>query len=279
MVDSVTLLKKAALRMLPARMIFHLKKFHYSRTVPSFWEPDVEPLKYLVRPGDLVIDVGAHVGWYSHICSSLVGDSGMVCSIEPIPETFHILSTIIKNLGLRNVLLLNCAISESDGDAAMGVPLNESGIENLYQARIVESEQSALHSRRCNVQLRSIDSLLISLPKLPSFIKCDTEGHELSVIKGASETIWKCRPSWLIEVTGDPDDRTSSANKIFGLLRERDYEGYWFDGQSLRARSVGDNAINYFFLQPCHVAQMESAGMQVKHYVNGPYDLNARKGV
>ncbi len=263
--DLMTLLKKTALRMFPARMTFHLKKYHYGRTVPSFWEPDVEPLKCLVRPGDLVIDIGSHVGWYTNILSLLVGEHGAVYSIEPMPETFQLLSAMIKKLQLTNVLLINCAISEKDGYAVMEVPLNDSGVENFYQARIVDGQEVDLPLQRCDVQMRSIDSLLVGLPKAPTLIKCDVEGHELSVIKGAGQTIGKCRPAWLMEVSGNPDAKGSSADELFSILREVNYRGYWFDGEALRARSAGDRAINYFFLEPSHVTQIQSSGMFVKN--------------
>jgi len=260
------LLRKTALRILPARLTFHIKKYHYARTVPSFWEPDVHPLKYLVRAGDIAIDIGAHVGWYTCVLSSLVGEHGAVYSIEPIPETFDLLNAMVERLQLGNVQIINCAISSEDASSAlMEVPLHHSGAENFYQAHLVDHSGICLPLKRYEVSLKSIDSVLSNLSKDPAFIKCDVEGHELSVVKGASRTIWKSRPSWLIEVTGDPDEKGSSADELFWLLGEENYRGYWFDGEVLRARSAGDKAINYFFLQRSHVAQIESGGMIVRN--------------
>ena len=44
---------------------------------------------------------------------------------------------------------------------------------------------------------------------------------------------------------------------------EANYKGYWFDGEALRARKAGDSAINYYFLQPWHVEQMQCSGMDI----------------
>lgn len=261
----MNLLKRTALRMLPAGLSFLLKKYHYVRTVPSFWEPDLQPLKYLVRAGDLVVDIGAHVGWYTYVLSFLVGERGAVYTIEPIPESFNLLAAVIERLRLRNVEPIHCAISSVDGSALMEVPLNESGVENSYRAHVVDNSTTCFRLARHKVKLRSLDSIFSSLSRSPAFIKCDVEGHELSVVEGATEMIGRCRPSWLIEVTGDPDDEGSSSDKLFRLLREENYQGYWFDGESLRARSEGDSAINYFFLQPSHVNQLESGGISVRH--------------
>ena len=261
----MTLLKTTALRMFPAGLTFRLKQYHYGRTVPSFWEPDVQPLKYLVQAGDLVIDIGAHVGWYTYILSFLVGEHGGVYTIEPIPESFDLLAAVIERLQLKNVQLINCAISSEDGSGLMEVPLHESGVENSYQARIVDNSRTCLRLKGYEVSLRSLDSIFSNLSRDPAFIKCDVEGHELSVVKGARRTISKCRPSWLIEVTGDPDEKGSSADELFWLLGEENYRGYWFDGEVLRARSAGEKAINYFFLQRSHVTQIESGGMIVRN--------------
>ena len=66
-------------------------------------EADAAGLKYLVGPGDFVIDVGAFVGFYSALLSHLVGPSGEVWSIEPMPDTFDILSYNVRTLQLKNV--------------------------------------------------------------------------------------------------------------------------------------------------------------------------------
>ena len=62
---------------------------YYAKSIQSFWEADIEPIKKLVEPGDFVVDLGANIGWYSNVLSGLVGDQGKVFSIEPIPDTFR----------------------------------------------------------------------------------------------------------------------------------------------------------------------------------------------
>ena len=68
------------------------------------------PIKYLVKPGDSVLDIGANVGWYTNHLSLLVGEPGKVYSIEPIPETFALLRAVVGELGLSNVESLNYAM-------------------------------------------------------------------------------------------------------------------------------------------------------------------------
>ena len=96
------------------------------------------------------------------------------------------------------------------------------------------------------------------MPNNITFIKCDVEGHELSVIKGASQLLAKCRPAWLIEISGHLYDGGSPAGELFRYLRRHDYAPYWFNGQKLIKATPGDKSINYFFLHPSHLAQLRS---------------------
>jgi hypothetical protein len=95
----------------------------------------------------------------------------------------------------------------------------------------------------------------------PGFIKCDVEGHELACVKGAIRVIRRSRPAWLIEVSGNPDEWTSTAYQVFKLLGEAGYEAYWFDGKRVAKRYAGDQSINYFFLRVEHLVSLQGSGL------------------
>jgi FkbM family methyltransferase len=170
-----------------------------------------------------------------------------VYSVEPIPLTFEILSNGVRKLSLNNVRLFNCGISDKDGSGIMEIPTYESGGENFYQARIIKEKKSDPSFRDCAVVLKSLDSLS-STKKNVCFIKIDVEGHELEVIKGAKQLIERFMPPMLIEISGNPDEINTSASRLFGLLNEKGYSPYWYDGAKLNKRNHGDKSVNYFFL-------------------------------
>ena len=121
------------------------------------------------------------------------------------------------------------------------------------QDRGAQGEPAAAWCVHARVQSRTINSLFSDLDHDISFIKCDAEGHELRCVKGATGIIKKSKPSWLIEISGDPDDPESAASETFRLLNRESYEAFWFDGESLRKRNTGDRSVNYFFLSAMHL--------------------------
>lgn len=253
----MSFLKKLAVQLLPRTILGWGKRRYYSYVVPRFWEADVEPIKCFVRPGDSAVDLGANIGWYSVVLARLVGESGKVYAVEPIPETFNLLSAVVKKLGLSNIELFNCAVSDRHGSAVMEIPRHDYGGSNFYMAKIIpgQSSNSALDS--VEVPLRSLDELLPgSLPGRVTFVKCDVEGHKLAVLKGASKFFQLVKPAMMMEVSGGVEKQDAPDNEFFTIMNGYGYVPYWFDGKHLRKRVKGLWSVNYFFLQPVHLQKV-----------------------
>lgn len=245
------MLKSFLHRILPEMFLKLLKKTHYCRLLRKYSEkeePDFAIVKYLVKRGQTVVDIGANVGFYTKLLSELVAEDGLVISIEPIPETFSILSSCVSRLGLKNVMLLKYAVSDKNGYAMMEVPKYDTGGFNYYQSRIIENNTECASSKNFPVEMKTLDTLLSSCERRIAFIKCDVEGKELAVVKGAVSVITKFRPALLIEVSSDLDYINSTARELFYILQKYGYDAYLFDGRKLRRRQKSDKSINYFFL-------------------------------
>jgi FkbM family methyltransferase len=250
------MLKTVVIRSLPAVFWKSYLKSYYLHRLKSYSrtdgiikaENDLEVVKYIINVGDAVFDVGANFGFYTLYLSKYVGDQGQVYSIEPIPLTFEILSNNVKKMPLNNVLLFNCGISDKESSGTMEIPTYDSGGQNFYQARIIKEKKSNPSFRDCVVDLKSLDSFLPSVKKSIRFIKIDVEGHELQVILGATQLIERFRPAFLIEVSGNPDERDTTASRLVRLLNQKGYSPYWYNGVKVMKRSPGDKSMNYFFL-------------------------------
>jgi hypothetical protein len=72
------------------------------RNVYTFgvWEPEITHwLEGFLRPGDLVVDVGANTGYFSLEASKLVGPEGLVVAVEPVPSISAALGPVTKVVG------------------------------------------------------------------------------------------------------------------------------------------------------------------------------------
>jgi FkbM family methyltransferase len=250
------LCKKAGWKILPRSAVQFIRKRYYLRLSRS-WSPqeeaDLQVVRYLVRPADYVIDIGANIGLYSKVLSELVGPDGRVYSVEPFPSTYEILSYNISKLHLENVEPLNVAISDSQTVVTMVLPYDPSGAETHYRASVVKAHICRNKTQTAKVEATTIDSMFLSVSKMISFVKCDVEGHELPCIQGARNFLAQSKAAWLIEVSQDPDSADSAAHRLFEILSNTDYTAWWFDGSKLRKRRPGDRSTNYFFLKEAHI--------------------------
>src|SRR3954454_21752919 len=145
-------LKHYAARMLPQWILRPIKRQYFLASLDDApGETDLEALRWLVSPGDTVLDLGANVGLYTKRLSQLAGESGTVFSVEPIPDTFDLLRYNVTKLGLSNVKLIAAAVSNANGTASIVVPTYETGAENCHRAHLVKkTDESQL--RHCQVR-------------------------------------------------------------------------------------------------------------------------------
>jgi len=168
-------------------------------------EPEFDSIAQYLKFGDTVVDVGANIGHYTLQLSRAVGPTGRVIAMEPMPETFELLTANVRAAGAYNVTLLNLAASSKSGSVSMTLPKWENGNDNFYQARIsADGNYKALCA--------SVD--LLELPRV-SLLKIDAEGHDLEVLRGAERLIGRDMPTIIIE--------SGSKGPIYDWLLGRGY--------------------------------------------------------
>lgn len=260
-------LKNRALTILPEHILRPLRMWHYGRVLRSFTdadEPDLRVVRELVQRGTTAVDLGANIGIYTKALSDLVGPDGNVISVEPIPQTFDVLSRNVRSFAMTNVSCVNAAVTDDGSDVVMELPDYDTGGIDFYQARVVPAQGPTLaHSeRRLQVKGTTLDALVAGAAMV-SFIKCDIEGQELTCLSGAEMVFNSHDPAWLVEVWGDPDEPGTAAKQVFQIFEDRSYLPWWFDERRLIQRQPGDRSINYFFLKPMHLARLRENAPQL----------------
>ena len=89
------------------------------------FEPEQTALvETLVKPGDTVVDLGAHIGYYTLLFAKLVGPSGHVVAFEPSPASCAILRRNVASNGLANVTIVNAAVGAASRSAVLRLSAN-----------------------------------------------------------------------------------------------------------------------------------------------------------
>lgn len=190
-------LARLPLRLLPPNLVVPVlqgslrgKRWIVGSGVHGYWLGSYELAKrrrfeQLVRPGQVVYDIGAHVGYYSLLAACLVGPAGRVLAFEPNPRNLAYLHRHIQINAIHNVTVVEAAISSYTGQADLA-PGPDSSMGRLA----VPGAESV------PVRALTLDSVLLKdgYPP-PQVIKIDVEGSELEVLRGAQQTLLQYYPT------------------------------------------------------------------------------------
>lgn len=173
-----------------------------------------------VATGDVVFDVGAHVGFYTLVASALVGSSGHVVAFEPLPENLAFLREHISMNRIGNVTIIDKAVTD------------HSGIER-FQRHKDRSMGGISDEGEMSVAAVCLDELIESshLPP-PSCIKMDVEGAEYRALRGTREYLSRAHPSIFLSTHGR--DIHSDCCR---LLQQCGFDLIPLDGEELRESS------------------------------------------
>ena len=147
------------------------------------------------KPGTEIIDIGANIGYNTLMFS----DYSPVVSFEPV---FHeIVSLNVKHNSLRYpVQVIPCALSDEKSVSEIHIPSHGCQSETLINYGGTSfNHDDDIKGEGVNVPCERLDDIYTGIP---SIIKIDVEGHELHVLKGATDIIKKHKPALLIEIYG-----------------------------------------------------------------------------
>lgn len=144
-----------------------------------------------LRPGDRVIDVGAHIGTFAVAFGARVGESGRVSAFESLAGHCRLLEDNVARNGLEGIVEVWQAVITGRG--------------GRFEAEVREGNTAATRFRRADGPLPplALDDWWQRLqPQRPriDLIKVDVEGMELEVLESACQILGACRPMLYVEV-------------------------------------------------------------------------------
>ena len=164
---------------------------------------DFEPFAFsgiqkVVRPGDVVFDLGASYGVMSVLMAKLVGSSGKVFSFEANEDVFPYQKQLSTVNGLQDIITFHhCLIGDVSGSEEdfYVIPSFQS-VASTRNSEILKAHNDA---RKTKVQTLAIDDFCNNTGVIPNAIKIDIEGAEYIALKGMENTLRKHRPKLIIE--------------------------------------------------------------------------------
>ena len=143
-----------------------------------FEKEQTELIKTLVKKGDIILDIGANIGYFTLIFSKLSGTTGKVFSFEPETTNFNVLRKNVEENNFKNIIIEKLAVS------------NQSGRKKLYLSEGPGGHR-LFESNYCTKDFTFVDVITLddyfenkSIIEKITLVKIDVEGAELSVLNG-----------------------------------------------------------------------------------------------
>jgi FkbM family methyltransferase len=234
------------------------------------FEPEIKFLKNIINEGETCLHIGASDARHSYIMSGLIGKEGQVYAFEPSSYSYGHLALMVKLHRLKNVHTYHLAISDKAGSVCLVTPEKSTGHAGRSFAFI--TGQDSTNTKRTDIESDKTtkeDVTAVSVDGFASennigsvdFIRCDTEGSEMLILKGASETLKKNKPNLLIEIHSNAlkEVFNSNAKEVTGFLFDLGYHMFREDEGKIQEVDKVDETENwkdYFFVHPDRVKSL-----------------------
>jgi len=210
---------------------------------------EVQAFVSLLKPGMVVVDVGANIGMYSMLSAQAVRPSGRVFAFEPVPEVYRSLTDNLAISGITNVVPNCLALSDVSGTARFYLGRNDS-MGSLYRAQTTTAIE---------VPTETLDGFLerCGVAKVDA-VKLDAEGAEMHIVRGMRRLLDRPdRPILFVEHNfGALHAAGSSAEELFTAILRYGYTPHLVEKGRLRRvaalakpfRTSDEPYSNYIFL-------------------------------
>lgn len=211
------------------------------------YEPDeTRVIDLLSAKSRYILDIGANIGWYS-IRFSKRNSGVKVYAFEPMPTNYEYLQKNVSvNAVGQRVSTFNYGLSEESG--AFEFFVVQKGCTNASLKNVADIEGAM----RVTALAITLDQWVSSQRVSPDFIKCDVEGAELLVFRGARETLENCKPVVVTELLRKWSKPFGyHPNDVLNLFSDIGYRCFAIGSSGTRViNEVTDDTIetNYCFL-------------------------------
>lgn len=180
-------------------------------------DPILRMIDVFLGLGETAVDIGARRGLYTMRLARVVGPAGHVHAIEPLPDN----AARLRRSQKSNVTVHPFALSDHEAQESFYVPLHDG---RPLDALASLTPPSGPH-QVTTIEVRRLDDLFGARAEV-QFVKCDAEGHEFEVLKGADGLLRRNLPPLQVKI--EQRHQTESVQRTFDYLAEVGYAGFYF---------------------------------------------------
>jgi FkbM family methyltransferase len=147
-----------------------------------------ELFRQSIKQGDVVVDLGANIGYFALLASRLIGNEGKVYSFEPEPNNYNLMVKNIELNDYKNIVSEQMAVSNINGISKFYIANAEVGAHTLREHHANSYFMSNEGGDYINTPTITLDEYFRN-KKLPDFIKMDIEGAEMLALMGMDKII------------------------------------------------------------------------------------------
>jgi len=213
----------------------------------GYYEKEVgDLLKKIVKPGDVFLDLGANIGYFSLLVASN-SPSVKVISFEPVAGLFQNMNDNIFLNNSKNITTVNAAVGEMSEEKELFV----SAPDNLGMSSFHQPENYSGKKERIKVETIDDWFKTSGLAKI-DIVKLDIEGSELAALKGMKEVLQKQKPVLIVEINPETLSMFNlNPSDVVVYLKQLNFEGFLIfenDGLEHLNQQEIDQTTNVLFI-------------------------------
>ncbi len=181
-------------------------------------------MEALLETGDIVVDVGANIGYLSLLARSIVGSDGFIIAFEPDPRAIrHFRDNMALN-NIQNYILIEQVCSDREGIVTFNIASHlgwSNALQDIGTLDLIDKK---------SIPQCTIDSVVsdLAVAKPVKLIKIDVEGYEPYVLRGAYKIIEQLKAAFIIEVNNERlKSYSRSLKDILAPFSDKSYVHYW----------------------------------------------------
>ncbi|MDZ4735605.1 MAG: FkbM family methyltransferase [Rhodospirillaceae bacterium] len=204
-------------------------------------EPEVAVVTALLRPGDVVIECGAHIGTLTIPMARAIAPGGAVHAFEAQPYFARLLDANLALNGMADVVMRNVVVSGASGTIRLPPVTYDKSVN--YAGLSFASLPTDGSGVGKPIPMRTLDQICARFDRL-NLIKLDIEDMEPAALAGAATLFDRFRPIVYCKIR-----RPTAFAQVRDFLTTRGYRLYWHIFPHYRADNYRGNPVNRFGVQ------------------------------